>query len=34
VEGREIVHDEEPGTTFWRRFGVSILSFLPIEWLL
>lgn len=34
VEGREVVHDEEPGTTFWRRLGVSILSLLPIEWLL
>jgi putative cardiolipin synthase len=34
VEGREVVHDEEPGTTFWRRLAVSILSRLPIEWLL
>ena len=34
IEGREVVHDEEPGTTFWGRLGVSILSLLPIEWLL
>jgi putative cardiolipin synthase len=34
VDGRELVHDEEPGTTFWQRLGVSILSLLPIEWLL
>jgi putative cardiolipin synthase len=34
VAGREVVHDEEPGTTFWRRLGVSVLSLLPIEWLL
>ncbi len=34
VAGRDVVHDIEPGTTFWRRLGVSILSLLPIEWLL
>jgi len=34
VDDREIVHDEEPGTTFWQRLGVSVLSWLPIEWLL
>ena len=34
VAGREVVHDEEPGTTFWSRLGVSLLSVLPIEWLL
>jgi putative cardiolipin synthase len=34
VDGREVVHDEEPGTTIWRRLGVSMLSLLPIEWLL
>ena len=33
-EGREVVHDTEPGTTFWQRFGVGVLSLLPIEWLL
>jgi putative cardiolipin synthase len=34
VNGREMVHAREPGRTFWRRVGVSILSLLPIEWLL
>jgi putative cardiolipin synthase len=33
-DGREIVHDEEPGTSIWRRAAVSALSVLPIEWLL
>lgn len=33
-EGRERVHDTEPGTTFWQRLGVDVLSLLPIEWLL
>jgi putative cardiolipin synthase len=32
--GKEIVHNKEPGTIFWQRLGVSILSRLPIEWLL
>ena len=30
----DIVYDEEPGTTVWKRLGVSLLSLLPIEWLL
>jgi putative cardiolipin synthase len=34
VDGRERVHDVEPGTTFWSRLGVSLLSLLPIDWLL
>ena len=34
AEGKEVVHDREPGTTFWQRLGVSVLSLLPIEWLL
>lgn len=34
VGGREIVHDQEPGVGFWRQLGVSVLSLLPIEWLL
>ena len=34
VDGRELVHDSEPGTTFWQRFGVGVLSRLPIEWML
>lgn len=33
-DGQEVVHDEEPGTGFWRRTAVSALSTLPIEWLL
>lgn len=27
-------HHAEPGTSFWRRAGVSLLSAVPIEWLL
>jgi len=27
-------HRQEPGTTFWKRAGVGVLSFLPIDWLL
>ncbi|HEU4889176.1 MAG TPA: phospholipase D family protein [Thermoanaerobaculia bacterium] len=27
-------HDVEPGTTFWQRTAVGIMSRLPIEWLL
>ena len=27
-------HDTEPGTTLWQRAAVSVLSVLPIEWLL
>ncbi len=34
VDGREVVHDTEPGAGFWRQLGVSMLSLLPIEWLL
>lgn len=33
-EGKEIVHDQEPGTSFRQRLTVSILSRLPIDWLL
>lgn len=29
----EIYHTEEPYTGWWKRFGVSVLSVLPIEWL-
>ena len=32
--GREIVHRVEPGTSFWKRLSVQLLSLLPIEWLL
>jgi putative cardiolipin synthase len=27
-------HDTEPGTTWWQRAGVGLMSLLPIEWLL
>ena len=33
-EGTTTVHAQEPGTGFWLRLGVSVLSLLPIEWLL
>jgi putative cardiolipin synthase len=32
--GKRLVHDEEPGTSLWQRFLVSLLSVLPIESLL
>ncbi len=34
LESGEVVHDEEPGTTFMQRAMIAILSLLPIEWLL
>ena len=34
LDGLDVVHDTEPGTTFWQRFGVRAMSILPIEWLL
>ena len=34
IAGKEVVHDQEPGVGFWRQLGVSVLSLLPIEWLL
>ena len=33
-DGRTVTHEKEPGTGFWLRLGVRILSWLPIEWLL
>ena len=33
-DGVEVVRQEEPGTSVWRRFAVAVLSLLPIEWLL
>ncbi|HXI65887.1 MAG TPA: phospholipase D family protein [Gemmatimonadales bacterium] len=33
-DGVEVVQEEEPGTSVWRRFTVAVLSMLPIEWLL
>jgi len=32
--GAERRHKEEPGASFWKRAGVDVLSFLPIDWLL
>ncbi|MFC5499034.1 phospholipase D family protein [Caenimonas terrae] len=34
IEGRELLLDAEPGASFWRQFGVGLLSLLPIDWLL
>ena len=34
VDGKTVRHTTEPGTTFWQRAGVWLLSWLPIEWLL
>lgn len=31
---REVVHAVEPGTTWWKRAAIGVLSYLPIEWLL
>jgi putative cardiolipin synthase len=30
----EVRYEKEPKTGFWKRFGVSFMSILPIEWLL
>ena len=32
--GVETVHRHEPGSTFWQRAYVTVLSWLPIDWLL
>ena len=29
-----VKHEDEPGTGFWKRAGVRVLSWLPIDWLL
>ena len=34
TDGTERIYDTEPQTGFWKRVGVSILSWLPIDWLL
>ena len=34
TNGKTVRHDQEPGTTVWKRAGVRILSLLPIDWLL
>lgn len=33
-DGTLVRHDTEPGTTFWKRAAVGMMSVLPIEWLL
>jgi putative cardiolipin synthase len=33
-EGEWVRHDMEPGTSFWQRLEVWLMSILPIEWLL
>src|SRR2546423_3193604 len=32
-EGEWVRHDTEPGTSFWRRLEIWLMSMLPIEWL-
>ena len=34
TDGGIVRHDTEPGTTWWKRAGVRMMSLLPIEWLL
>lgn len=34
LQGECVRHDVEPGTTFWQRAAVWIISLLPIDWLL
>jgi len=34
TDGKIRRHDQEPGTTVWKRAGMSVLSILPIDWLL
>jgi len=33
-EGDDIIHQQEPGTTWLKRAAVTFMSWLPIEWLL
>src|ERR1700730_1546120 len=33
-EGEWVRHDTEPGTSFWQRLEVWLMSMLPIDWLL
>jgi putative cardiolipin synthase len=33
-EAGQRVYDQEPGTSVWLRLGVSVMSLLPIDWLL
>jgi cardiolipin synthase C len=32
--GAEVVHTEEPGVSRWRTYIVSVISILPIDWML
>ena len=32
--GEEVRHSVEPGTSWWQRAGIELVSWLPIEWLL
>ncbi|KQP11961.1 phospholipase D family protein [Pseudorhodoferax sp. Leaf267] len=34
VDGQAVRHTTEPGASIWKRAGVVVLSWLPIEWLL
>jgi len=34
THGNELVHNQEPGSGFWLRLAVRVMSMLPIEWLL
>ena len=34
VDGEARRHDIEPGTGFWQRMAVRLMSWLPIEWML
>lgn len=34
TEAGEVVHQQEPRASLWRRFVAALLSLLPIEWLL
>ena len=33
-DGAAVTFDQEPDAPWWRRLGVRVLSWLPIEWLL
>ncbi len=33
-DGEVLRHDTEPGTGFWQRAGIFLLSLLPFEWML
>jgi putative cardiolipin synthase len=34
IGDNKVVHSSEPGASLWRRFTLSVLSKLPVEWLL